>query len=170
MKKITLLPWLLAFFLIFSFSGTTFAGGGPEDPACSADSFPDSSECPADAKRVWGEITVAREVDNIIPALNAYSVQISLRDKKRGKPKELHLFSFPTPRGESDLCALSEDELIEIFFRRPCTLGVHTAFGFVGLPVFEEFEIIADENCGLPSEMIQIRVVICDTEFVPELP
>ncbi len=30
MKKVDLIPWLLAFFLIFSFSGTAFAGGGPE--------------------------------------------------------------------------------------------------------------------------------------------
>ena len=85
----------------------------------------------------------------------------------------MHLFSFPTPRGAGDLCALSEEELIDIFFRRPCTLGVHTEFGFVGLPVFEEFEIIAQENCAPPpnpAEMILIKVVVCDTEFVPELP
>jgi hypothetical protein len=57
-------------------------------------------------------------------------------------------------------------------------LDVNTAFSFVGLPVFEEFEIIAVENCcdpeypdvDCPAEMILIKIVVCDTEFVPELP
>ena len=74
-----------------------------------------------------------------------------------------------TLRNECFASTINRNKInLDEFFRKPCSLGVHTAFDFVGLPVFEEFEIIAEENCGTPSEMILIRVVICDTEIMPE--
>jgi hypothetical protein len=176
MKTMKMVPWLLAFTLIFGFSSAALSGGGgPEDPAaCDVVLSLDSNDCPADAKRVYAEITVARETPPIIGP-GAYSVQISSRDKKRGKPKEVHLFSFQDPLGVGDLCAASEEDFLELFYKKPCALDVHIAFDFVGLPVFEEFEIIAFENCcdpetpsvDCPAEMILIRAVVCDTEFVP---
>jgi hypothetical protein len=82
--------------------------------------------------------------------------------KKKKKSKEVHLFSFSTPLGEGDLCALNEDDFLDLFFRVPCSLGVQDAFGFDGIAVIKKLEIVNKENCGTPAEMIRLEAVVCD--------
>ncbi|UCF92576.1 MAG: hypothetical protein JSW39_00015 [Desulfobacterales bacterium] len=153
MKKIALLPWLLAFFLVFGFSGTTFAGGGPEDPACPAGTEEDPLPEPDAGKFLRGGFTVARAVGLMGDIF--YSVHIDLK-----KGDERHLFSFQSALGLGDLCSLSADELTEIFKRVPCTLGVAETFGLEGIPVIASLEIVQVDFCDTAAEMIRGEIVV----------
>jgi hypothetical protein len=164
MKKTRVVLLVIALILLFGFYGAAFGGGGPEDPACLLDPFPDASQC--DKTTVYADITVARAAPcAIVPS--TYSVHMVVRDKKKGKPKEVHLFSFSSSLGDGDLCNLDEDDLIAEFFRLFCSLGVQDLFGFDGIAVTKYVEIVRAENCGTPAEMIQLEVAICDVPVAP---
>jgi hypothetical protein len=160
MKKMRVFPWLLAFVLIFGFYGTAFSGGGPEDPACPAGTDEDPLPEPTAGPYLYGTFTVARVVGLLGDFDTTYSVQITLRRKWK-----THLFSFQSPLGEGNLCELDERELMEIFKRLPCQLGVGDAFGLEGIPVIKKLwiTVVESELCGGPGEMIRgwiwIRVV-----------
>jgi hypothetical protein len=153
MKKMRVFPWLLALVLIFGFSGTTFAGGGPEDPACPAGTEEDPLPAPDAGKFLRGEFTVARAVGLVGDTF--YTVHIKLK-----KGDERHLFSFPSALGLGDLCALTADELIETFKRIPCTLGVAETFGLEGIPVIASLEIVQEDFCETGAEMIRGEIVV----------
>lgn len=153
MKKMRVLPWLLALALIFGFSGTTFAGGGPEDPfECpAAGEYPD----PDAGKFLRGDYSIARDSAFIIAA---YSVQFFLK-----KGDQTHLYAFSIPAGDViDLCVLEADDLIA----NPdiegiaCALDVGSDFGLDGIPVIYDLTIEYQENCGTPGSLIRGRIVV----------
>ena len=171
MKKMRVVSMVFTLFLIFGFYGAAL-GGGLEDPACTGDPFPDASQC--DKTTVYANITVARALDcvcAISPPItpNSYNVHVVVRDKKNGKPKKVHLFSFSTPRGTGNLCDLDEEFLFDEFIRRFCTLGVQEVFGFDGVAVIKELKIVRvqEEDCGTAEEMMQLEVVLCDGPAPP---
>ena len=164
MKKTRAIPLVFACFLTLGLYGAAFGGGGPEDPACKGDPFPDANQC--DNTTVYADITVARAAPcPTVPG--TYSVHLVVRDKKAGRPQNVHLFSFSTSLGSGDLCNLKKEDLIAQFLRLFCSLGVQDKFGFDGIAVIKDAEIVRNENCGTPAEMIQFEVVLCDAPAPP---
>jgi hypothetical protein len=154
MKKLCLLSWLLAFSLIFGFSGMAFAGGGgPEDPfECpAAGEYPD----PDAGKFLRGEYSIARDSALFVAAFN---VQLFLR-----KGNETHLYAFTYPVGDVvDLCALEADDLIADpdIEGIACALGVGSDFGLDGIPVIYDLTVEYKENCGTPGSLIRGHIVV----------
>jgi hypothetical protein len=155
MKKMRIIPWLLAFVLIFGFSGMAFGGGGgPESPVpCPAgtpeDPLPEQKNC----KFLRGDFTVAREVGFCGDVF--YSVHVEL--KKGG---ERHLFSFNASPVE-DLCGVSEADLEDLFASAPCEAGVGLAFDLDGIPVISDLSITVQDSCETFGAMIKGEIVVC---------
>jgi hypothetical protein len=170
MSKMRMIPWLLAFMLIFGFSNVAFGGGGgPEEPAC--DNLPD----PYAGKFLRGGFTVSRDLlseglsedCNDFCTPRHYVVHIYL---KWGNQEQL--FSFPSSLGTGDLCSYTEDDFKLTFFRYPCELGAADEFNLPGdipvVPVISDLKIEVQDFCNSPEEMVKGSIVIRAVPYEPE--
>jgi hypothetical protein len=153
-----MIPWLLIFMLIFGFSNVAFGGGGgPEDPyPCPAGTPEDPLPEPNAGKFLRGEFTAARYLDTFFGI--KFSVHIYLK-----KGKQEHLFSF-LANNVLDVCALTDDDLIETFKTAPCKAGADIAFELEGIPVISYLKILQKEQCETDSAMIRGEI---DVRVVP---
>jgi hypothetical protein len=154
MKRTRIISWIVALSVIFGFYGIAISGGGPEDPNC-----PEPLPAPNAGKFLRGEFSVAGDKGDcsvIYPEeCPHYNVHFLLKWRN-----QTHLFSFMTPLGTGDLCPYTSEELKETFRRVPCGMGVGLAFGLSGVPVITNLEIVHQDFCGSPDEMIRGEIVI----------
>ena len=150
MKIMKIIQCLLAIFVIFCFYQSAFSGG--PDPGPCTDPLP----VPDAGKFIRGEFTAALDKgpcqQELCPHYNAHLVL------KFGN--QTHLFSFTASLGDSNLCAYTAEDLMEIFAFAPCDMNIGGAFGLSGVPVIVSLDIKHQDFCSSMDEMIQGEIVI----------